>query len=124
MFNNELKKNPFATPADYFDNLPTKIQNRCIVAKKRQKTGFVPKIVFAGGIAVLMFALFLSYLTTDKENSGVQTADILPVDNQEQSPLENYLKTTSKKIINQDAMIDYIASRNVNIDYMLLAKFD
>jgi hypothetical protein len=125
MLNNELKKNPFVVPDNYFDNLPSRVQDRCIMAKKRPAFGFIPKLAWAGGITILLLALFLSYFNnfsnTSKEQQnpdartvGIENKDIAP---EVAGSHENYLKSR------RDAVVDYLAVRNVNLNDYLATKY-
>jgi hypothetical protein len=112
LLNNELKKSPFTVPGNYFDNLSSKIQDRCIMSKKGPIHEFIPRLAWSGGIMVLMLVLFLSYLNFSKkeQNSDIKGGNIDPttVDSQEKY-LESY----------RDGMVDYLAVRNINLnDYL------
>jgi hypothetical protein len=121
MLNDELKKNPFAIPDSYFENLPSKVQDRCIAAKKSPKYGFIPRLAWAGGVAVLVIALFLSYFNTSFFNTqkpGIQTVDVEPInDDAAVSAQQNYLKK------NRNAVANYLAVKNVSIYDYLASKY-
>ncbi|MDR3266870.1 MAG: hypothetical protein LBT24_04785 [Tannerella sp.] len=123
MLNDELKKNPFAIPDSYFENLPSKVQDRYIAAKKSPKYGFIPRLVWAGGVAVLVLALFLSYFSNSifntQQKTDIQTVDVGPIDNftEPVSAQENYLKQ------NRNAVANYLAAKNVSIYDYLASKY-
>jgi hypothetical protein len=120
MLNNELKKNPFAVPDNYFDNLPSKVQNKCIVAKKSTVHGFIPKLAWSG-IAILALVFFLSYFNNTsnnkKQNSTLQAIGtnngISQSSNQHKHSADTY----------HDAKVDYLAVRNVNLNDYLASKY-
>lgn len=127
MLNNELRNSPFTTPENYFDSLPSKIQEKCIVSRRSPKIRFVPRLAFAG-VAALMLTLFFSDLnnTSELKNSNIQTAEAeiqeKNLESKSKVTLDDYLKTTSEKF-KSDAMIDYMALRNVNVNEILLARY-
>jgi hypothetical protein len=121
MLNDELKKNPFAIPDSYFESLPSRVQDRCIAAKKRPGYGFIPRLAWAGGVVILVLALFLSYFNNSLFNTkpGIQTADIEPISNVAEpvAAEQNYLKK------NRNAMANYLAVKNVSIYDYLSSKY-
>lgn len=123
MLNNELKNNPFTTPENYFEALPSKIQDRCIASRKSSKFGLVPRFALAGGVAALAFTLFFSNINEPSElkNSNIQTAD-LEVQQQKNELLRSDIKMASDRI-DYDGIDEYLALRNVNVDDILLARY-
>jgi hypothetical protein len=126
MLNNELKKNPFTVPNNYFDSLPSKVQDRCIMAKKGTISGSIHRLAWYGGIMVLVLALFLSYFNFNNEpikqqqNLDSQTVEIENRDITTPEPAgvqKNYLKTR------RDAMVDYLVVRNFNLNDYLASKY-
>jgi hypothetical protein len=121
MLNNELKKNPFAVPNNYFDNLPSKVQDKCIMAKKSTMHRFIPKLAWSGGIAILALVFFLSYFnyTSDnnKQNPAFQAAGMN--DGISKSGSQNKRSAD----IYRDAKVDYLAVRNVNVNDYLASKY-
>jgi hypothetical protein len=122
MLNNELKKNPFAVPGNYFDNLPSKVQDKCIVAEKSAVHGFIPKLAWSCGIAVLALVFFLSYLsntsTNDKkQNTPPRTAGI------EDGNMASRPGVQNKRSYRDDVKADYLAVRNINLNDYLSSKY-
>ncbi|MDR3245110.1 MAG: hypothetical protein LBT50_01605 [Prevotellaceae bacterium] len=122
MLNNELKKHPFATPNQYFDELPSKIQDRCVAASKNPGHGFIPKIAWAGGIVVLILSLFLSYFSDSfftKQNPDIQTAGVESVNivKPASGMPKNFLKSK------RDAAVDYFSARRVSVNDYLASKY-
>jgi hypothetical protein len=123
LLNNELKKNPFTVPDNYFDALPSKVQNRCIMSKKSPVYGFLPKLAWSGGIMVLVLTLFLSYLyfnkTVKKQDTGtlVVETDGRTIDPTSADSQKKYLK------LYRDGMVDYLAVRNVNLNDYLASRY-
>jgi len=120
MLNNELKKHPFVTPNQYFDELPSKIQDRCVAASRNPRHGFIPKIAWAGGIVVLILSLFLSYFSDSffpKQNPDIQTAELKSESIAKSVPgsPKNFLKSKP------EATVDYFSVRRVSVkDYLAL----
>jgi hypothetical protein len=117
MLNNELKKNPFAVPNSYFDNLPSRVQDKCIAAKKSTVHGFIPKLALSGGIAVLALVFFLSYFSNTnnkKPNNDIQAAGI----ETSQPDFQN-----GRSDIRNNVKADYLAVRNVNLNDYLSSKY-
>ncbi len=57
-FGDGLKKNPFSTPLGYFDQLPSRIQEKCAVPEPKRKSwvkALAPQLGFVVGFAVLVF---------------------------------------------------------------------
>jgi hypothetical protein len=126
MLNNELKKNPFTVPDTYFDKLPSKVQDRCIVAKKGTMSGFIPRLAWTGGIMIVVLALFLSYFnfnnihTKQQQDSVPRTVDVDNRDIKVPEPTglhKNYLKSR------KDAVVDYLVVRNFNLNDYLASKY-
>jgi hypothetical protein len=123
MLDRELKKNPFSAPEGYFDRLPSVIQDRCIKAGKQRNTNLltVQKLAFrfAGGIAAALLLLLVFILPDNQKRAVMQTAEnmvVAPENTGEQKPAK-------VKNVNQDAMIDYLAVRDVNVNDIILAKY-
>jgi hypothetical protein len=124
LLNRKLKKNPFAVPDKYFDNLPSKVQDKCIVSKKSPIYGFIPKLAWSGGIIALVLTLFLSYLNFNNTSLKKQNPNTLVVNESEGDintetvgPPKSYLKSR------RDAMVEYLAVRNVNLDDYLTSRY-
>ncbi|MDR0560833.1 MAG: hypothetical protein LBG92_11755 [Prevotellaceae bacterium] len=124
MLNNELKHNPFIVPENYFDSLPSKIQEKCIENRKTSRTfGLIPKFTFAGGsLITVALALFLSLLSiSDQKNSNSNSnilSEEIAIDDRPDEPSENI----RAKIRKNDAMVRYLAVQNVNTNDILLAR--
>ncbi|MDR2286136.1 MAG: hypothetical protein LBE04_01475 [Prevotellaceae bacterium] len=124
LLNSELKKNPFAVPDKYFDDLPSRVQDKCVTSKKSPVFGLISKLAWSGGIIVLALALFLSYfnftsMSLKKQNSETLTVDKNTTDDTEKTAdsQRNYLKS------NRDAVVDYLALHNVNLNDYLATRY-
>jgi hypothetical protein len=124
LLNNKLKKNPFSVPDKYFDSLPSKVQDRCVMSKENPVHGFIPKLALAwsGGIIVLVLALFLSYLNFNNTSIKENPETFAVRRNDRNTDLKtgsdkNYLKSR------RDAMVEYLAVRNVNLNDYLTSKY-
>jgi hypothetical protein len=124
LLNNELKKNPFTVPDKYFDNLPSKVQDRCVMSKKSPIYGFTPKLAWSGGIIVLILTLFLSYLNFNNTSLKEQNTDIFVINGNDENTdtktagsHKNYLQSR------RDAMVEYLAVRNVNLNDYLTSRY-
>jgi hypothetical protein len=120
LLNNELKRNPFTVPDNYFDSLPSKIQDRRTMSKQSPAHGFIPKLAWSGGIIVLILALFLSYLNFNKEK---EQGDTLAVE--KQGIIDPTTTDSQNKHLKsyRDGMIEYLAVRNVNLDDYLASRY-
>jgi hypothetical protein len=122
MLNNELKKNPFAVPDKYFDSLPSKVQDKCIMAKKSTVHGLIPKLVWSGGIAVIALAFFLSYFNSTSNKKQKPALQTVSVENDRDiAPKSGYSNKHSNMY--RDAKVDYLAVRNVNLNDYLGSKY-
>jgi hypothetical protein len=124
LLNNELRKNPFAVPDKYFDDLPSRVQDKCIMAKRSPASGLIPKLAWSGGVVILALALFLSYLNFNNMSFKKQNSEPLIVNGNAVNNIEktvdshrNYLKS------HRDAVVDYLALRNVNLNDYLTARY-
>ncbi len=68
------KENPFSVPVDYFENLPSQVQERIVVSRKKSLSpGFysLPRLAFAGFTAVmLLLAGYLFLLRNPSETTN------------------------------------------------------
>ncbi|MDR1582761.1 MAG: hypothetical protein LBS55_05805 [Prevotellaceae bacterium] len=122
LLNNELKENPFAVPDKYFDSLPSRVQDRCIMSKKSPFVlGLVPKLAWSGGIMVL--ALFLSYFiynTSIKE----QGSETLIVDGNSENVAKESLDSSKNYLKSRrGAMVEYLVGRNVSLNDYLASRY-
>ncbi|MDR1594465.1 MAG: hypothetical protein LBS43_08295 [Prevotellaceae bacterium] len=127
LLNNELRKNPFAVPDKYFDNLPSRVQDKCIMSKKSPvfAFGLLPKLAWSGGIIVLALALFLSYFNFNNTSIGKQNPETLMVDadSGEISPKNVDVRKSSLKSYRNDVKVEYLAVRNVNLNDYLASRY-
>jgi hypothetical protein len=124
LLNSELKKNPFSVPDKYFDDLPSKVQDKCIMSKKSPVFGLIPKLAWSGGVVVLALALFLSYLNLNNMSLKRQNSETLIVDenavNNAKETVDSH-KTYLKS--HRNAVVDYLTLRNVNLNDYLAARY-
>jgi hypothetical protein len=120
LLNNELKRNPFAVPDKYFDGLPSKVQDKCIMAKKSPVSGLIPKLAWSGGIIVLALALFLSYFNFNNTSLEKHNSETPIVNRNNAKETADYQKNYLKS--HRDAMVEYLASRNVNLNDYLASR--
>ncbi|MDR1887301.1 MAG: hypothetical protein LBQ70_05230 [Prevotellaceae bacterium] len=122
MLDNELKKNPFAVPDNYFDGLPSKIQEKRTAAKKRPEFGFIPRLAWAGGIMVLALALFMSYfgnISLFKQ----QAPDVQTVSAEQEDVASGSAFRKNALKINRNAMADYLAVQNVSLNDYFASRY-
>jgi hypothetical protein len=122
MLNNELKKNPFAVPDKYFDNLPTKVQDKCIMAKKSSVHGFISKLVWSGGIAVIALVFFLSYFNSASNKKQKSALQAVTMENDRNTTPESGSQSKHPNMY-RDAKVDYLAVRNVNLNDYLVSQY-
>lgn len=58
MLKDELNKSPFTVPNDYFDHLPTRVQEKCVVQGSKVKSGIwattiKPRLSYVAGFGAL-----------------------------------------------------------------------
>jgi hypothetical protein len=125
LLNSELKKNPFAVPDKYFDQLPSKVQDRCVVSKKSPVFGLIPKLAWSGGVVVLAFTLFLSYINFNDTFIKKQNPESLIVnaDSGKVAPKTIGTKGNSLKSYRNDVRVEYLAVRNVNLNDYLASRY-
>jgi hypothetical protein len=123
LLNNELKKNPFTVPDKYFDNLPSKVQDRCVMSKRSPVYGLIPKLAWSGGIIVLVLTLFLSYINFS--NTSKQNPDTLAVNVNNGNNNNPITVDSQKKYLKpyRDGMVEYLAPRNVNLNDYLASRY-
>jgi hypothetical protein len=124
LLNNELRKNPFVVPDKYFDDLPSKVQNKCVMSKRSPVFGLVPKLAWSGGIMVLALALFLSYFNFNT-SVGKQNPETLIVnaDSGKVAPKSFGVQKSSLKSYRDDVRVEYLAVRNVNLNDYLASRY-
>ncbi|MDR1581996.1 MAG: hypothetical protein LBS55_01855 [Prevotellaceae bacterium] len=124
LLNSELRKNPFAVPDKYFDDLPSKVQDKCVMSKRSPVYGLIPKLAWSGGIAILAFTLFLSYFnfsdTSVKKQNSAKIA--VNADSGKIAPKPSGNEKNSLKP-RRDVMVDYLAVRNVNLNDYLASRY-
>ena len=139
MLNDELKRNPFQVPEDYFELLTTRIQGKCLSESVHRNifSMWKPRLAFAGGIAaVLLLAISLfSYLGTDNKahnlNAAIRNAvyDMSEKHGTHVSYPYNsrsrgfsYVFAGNRKI-DEDAMIKHLALGSVNLNEIVSARY-
>lgn len=129
------RTNPFSVPEGYFDEFPTKLQERILEEKNQnwfQKTIVFIKPQLALGFMIIAFAVIsitaVDYILSGKNNSGInqslftKTIEVDPYEFTEQHfidvLLEDKKEIVEKKEIETDYYINYLL--NEDIDYSTL----
>lgn len=139
IFNKELKDNninPFSVPEGYFENFPTKMQERILSDKKEQiwvlKVLQYVKPQFALGLIIITFAVIsittIDFILSNRDKASMSTdfyTRIIEVDASEFSEqhfidvlFEDENNLLKKKEIETDNYINYLI--NEDIDYRTL----
>ena len=138
MLQDELNKNPFTVPENYFDRLPMNVQERC-VSENEIKSSSVwssikPRLAYIGGFAALALIAYGGFSTignstnnnhiANKQNPKSVSASSF-VNNNAQlantSPFIQILdnKNTKSGINMDEDIIDYLALENISVDDIL-----
>ena len=132
-------KNPFVTPAGYFDELPSRVQERCVQARPVSSTEDTPiaqviksQLAFAAGFIGLALLAFFGYYhlqPTSEVESILSQDDYIEIvkrqifDYDEATLLkgtEGYLDYDTLKNELMEDMIKYLLDEN--IDYVTLME--
>jgi hypothetical protein len=142
MLSDELNKNPFSVPEDYFDNLYMKVQERCSVSNKQ--TTILSRIKFAknkmrlayiagfGVLALVMYSgLFFINNGENKTISGNKKEQTIKVPASVNSFIHNNAKSyaqitnpdftnnESAKQVRDEDVVNYLAIENISVDDIL-----
>ena len=136
MLNDELKRNPFQVPENYFDLLATKIQDKCLSERERRSlfSARKPRLALAGGFAAvaLLAIAFFSYLgaNDNARNLAIRNATYVSGEYGMQTSYPynsrsrgfSYAFAGNKKI-DEDIMIKHLALGNVNLNDIVSARY-
>ena len=115
-FGDELKKNPFSTPTGYFDELPFRIQEKCV--KPKSQRGWLrmllPQLGFAASFIVLVFvAKSFFNITTSQTPENTQEYAIQQIDTVMYYD-ENGEVLFEEEMALDDAIISYLVDNKIN----------
>ena len=143
---NELNKNPFFVPENYFDRLPTQVQDRCATNQTKVNPGIwaaiKPRLAYVAGFGALALLAYggFSFIVNNNTklntiaNNKTEQIKKLPIsansfinsnaksyaDFINNSPIHivNDKETKSKMDIDEDIM-NYLAAENISIEDIL-----
>jgi hypothetical protein len=139
LLNGELKSNPFQIPENYFELLPLRILNRLSGHERRGIfTVLRPRLALSGGfgiaaalIGISLFSYFGLYnnksgdLNTNAHNvvyiSGEQGRQATAYNRN--AAINFSYKFADKKKIDKDAIMNYLAVENININDVISARY-
>lgn len=116
-FGDELKKNPFSTPNGYFDQLPSRIQEKCAAPDESKKSWIkmlVPQLGFVLGFVVLVLLAKGFFKMVGHTSENIQDNTVALAD----SALHNGTTTSDITIddgmIIDDTIISYLVDNNIS----------
>lgn len=140
MLQNELNRNPFTVPENYFDRLPTLVQERCADSERISKPGLwgiiKPRIAYVAGTAAVALLAYGGFLFTGNnseiDKSGLANTKVKPVS--ANSFLNNNAKSYAQfaspfqfasdkntGVHNEmdEDIVNYLAVENISVDDLL-----
>ena len=116
-FSDGLKKSPFSVPHGYFDELPSRIQEKCVVPDKAKKSwirALAPQLGFVVGFVVLVliakgfFGIIGQTPHNPQPDSVAQAIDTTIYHDENGEPFFD------EDMVIDDAIISYLVDNNIN----------
>lgn len=143
MLNNELNKNPFTVPDNYFDHLPAQVQERYTATKKQKansgiwSTVIKPRLAYAGGLGALALIAYGGFSLINNSAGDINSVNYTQENKTKLIPANSFLKSNGKtyaqgneslihvvnnadneKYMNED-VINYLATEDIDIEDIL-----
>lgn len=115
-FGDELKKNPFSTPQGYFDELPSRIQEKCTKPepKKRCLRTLMPQLGLVAGIVILIIAANVFFGTASRNSKNMQDGIAQATDTAVYYNENGEIIYEVEAVALDDAIISYLVDNNIN----------
>lgn len=115
-FGDGLKKNPFSTPHGYFDQLPSRIQDRCAKPELRKswRKTLVPQLSFAAGFVVLVLIAKVFFSIINQTPEKLQDSMAQAADTSVYYDENGNLLFVDEDMAVDDAIISYLVDNNIN----------
>lgn len=104
-----MNKEPFITPEDYFDNLPAKIQSRCLVKIENNNRHVYLKIASYAAILISIFAMLFLYNYQNSDFRKFQTKNT-------DTYMDDVMLIADIQGIEEDDIIEFLTANNTD-DY-------